>query len=264
MNNILSKNDKKIIIKDDINFLEHPNWIVSKRDFHNHLFIKKDNGFYELKSSEGLPVRFDKIVLYYLLHQLSNVANINDLELITTRYEIAKNVFSQQKNFSKQKYDRIMLSLKRWKAITIRFEGIFLEKDLNLTLKYFSVVDTISLDKKTNELHIRFNDQYIQQLRESPFHRHVDFKEYKQLTRPVSARLYEIFMRRFLADNLWLIYVETLGEQLTLGKRDYPSQIVAAVKPAIQEINKYCQLQVKFDFYKETGICSFANITPRT
>jgi len=113
-----------IKIKEDINFLEHPNWTVSKEVIYNFI-IKKDSGFYEMKSSEGLPSRFDKVVLYFLLHKLFQQDKLKSAEVVTTRYEIAKNVLNQEKNFSKAKYERIMLALKRWKAIYMRFEGVF-------------------------------------------------------------------------------------------------------------------------------------------
>lgn len=247
----------KIIIKDDINFLENPNWIVSKRDYVNQLFIQKDKGFYELKSSEGLPVRFDKLVLYYLLHKLSLNNPTNNTEIITTRYEIAKNVFFQEKNFSKAKYDRIMLALKRWKAITIKFEGVFLEALNNFSVRYFAIIDSVILDKITKKLSIKFNDLYIKQLQETKFYKCINYDEYKKLSRPISTRLYEILQKKFLCECTWFVYIDSLAEQLTLGKRTYPSQILAALNPAISEINNQSSLKIEFSYNKETGICVF-------
>jgi hypothetical protein len=235
---------------------------VSKRDFPNELLIQKDNGFYEIKSSEGIPVRFDKVVLYYLLHKLSADNDLNSAEVVTTRYEISKNVFSQEKNFSKAKYDRIMLALRRWKAIYIRFEGVFLEESGNFTEKYFAIIDSVVLDKKTKKLWIRFNDLYIKQIRESRLYKTIDFEVYKTIMRPVAIRLYEILMSRFLLEKKWLVYIDDLGEQLTLGKRAYPSQILVALKPAIKEINSKANLGLEFSYIKETGICVFKKISP--
>lgn len=257
----MQQNNEHMIIKDDINFLENPNWIVSKRDYPNELHIQKDNGFYELKSAEGLPVRFDKIVLYYLLHVLSKETDLNSVEITTTRYAIAKNVFSQTKNFSKAKYDRIMLALKRWKAIMIKFEGIFFEGENN-TIKYFAVIDCVSLDKETNKLTISFNASYIKQLKETKFYKFIDFLEYKKLTRPVSIRLYEILTKSFMLQSVWFIYVDNLGELLTLGKRAFPSQILVALRPAITEINKNSKLKFEFLYNKESNVCIFKKMLP--
>lgn len=253
---MVMENDESMIVKDDLNFLENPNWIVSKRDYPNELHIEKENGFYELKSAEGLPVRFDKIVLYYLLHKLTKESDLNSIEIVTTRYEIAKNVFSQNKNFSKAKYDRIMLALKRWKAIFIKFEGVFVEGD-NLTVKYFAVLDLVSLDRKTNKLTISFNNSYIKQLKETKFYKCINFLVYKKLVRPVSIRLYEILVKSFMFQSVWFIYVDKLCEALTLGKRAFPSQILVALKPAITEINKKANLQFDFSYDKASGICIF-------
>jgi hypothetical protein len=252
---------KKVMIKEDINFLEYPNWTVSNKTNIYSVIVQKNNGFYEMKSSEGLPSRFDKVVLYYLLHTLfTNYPSILNLEIITTRYEIAKNVLSQEKNFSKEKYSRIMLALKRWKAIYIRFEGVFYE-DENYTIKYFSIIDYVSLDKETNKLCIRFNECYFKHLMQNS-QRSVDFHEYKKLIRPVSARLYEILIKNFADQAIWCTDIEQLGEQLTLEKRFYPSHILVAIKPAIVDINTLTKLSFEFDYDKKRSLCIFKkNIT---
>ncbi len=253
----------RICIKEDLNFLEYPNWVVSNRDTSKNsdtqqvqkVVFQQDNGFYEMKSSEGLPGRFDKVVLYYLIYKMQG-NSIKSPEVITTRYEIAKNVLFQDKNFSKTKYDRIMLALKRWKAIYIKFEGIFFERD-NHTIKYFSIIDFVSLDKKTNQLSIKFNDQYMKQLEESNFYRMINFHEYKKLTRPAAARLYEILMKEFIQTNLWCVDVMALGEKLTLEKRSYPSHIIGSVVPALEEINKNSTMCIEFDYDKKRLLCIF-------
>lgn len=251
--------DNRVIIKDDINFLAYPNWVVSKRDFPNHFAIEQDNGSYEIKSAEGLPVKFDKIVLYYLLHKLSKEVNLNSDEITTTRYDIAKNVFSQSKNFSQAKYDRIMLALQRWKGIIIKFDGLFYE-DENHSVKYFAVIDIVSLDKKTNKLFIKFNPVYIRQLKESKTYKYIDFTEYKKLSRPVSARLYEILIKKFLYEDIWCIDIYQLGEELTLGKRSYPSQVLVALEPAIEEVNLHSSMKCEFSYNKSDDICIFKKI----
>ncbi len=246
-----------ITIKEDMNFLDYPNWIVSNKETSTvlRLTMKNDNGFYEMKSPEGLPGRFDKVVLYFLIYKMQDNP-IKSSEVVTTRYEIAKNVLFQEKNFSKTKYDRIMLALKRWKAIYIKFEGIFFERD-NHTIKYFSILDFVSLDKKTNKLSIKFNDQYMKQLEESNFYRMINFHEYKKLTRPVSARLYEILTREFSNSHLWCVDVMELGERLTLEKRFFPSHILGSVTPALEEINQNSTMSISFDYDKKRLLCIF-------
>lgn len=251
-----------ILIKEDINFLEYPNWTVSNKAKIYSMIIHKENGFYEMKSSEGLPSRFDKVVLYYLLHVIfADYPSSLKKEIITTRYEIAKNVLFQEKNFSKEKYDRIMLALKKWKAIYIRFEGVFYLHD-HYSIKYFSIIDYVSLNKETNKLTIRFNECYLDQLTTCSY-RNIDFHEYKKLMRPVSARLYEILIKNLSNQQLWCSNIDMLGEQLTLEKRAYPSQILLALKPAVIDINTLTALSFEFDYDKDRSLCIFKkNVTP--
>ncbi len=246
------------LIKEDVNFLEYPNWTVSQKTKVHSVVMQRDNGFYEMKSPEGLPTRFDKVVLYFLLQKMLQ-QQYESPTIITTRYEIAKNTLCQEKNFSKQKYDRIMLSLKKWKAIYIRFEGVFHEHDNN-TIKFFSIIDYVSLDKKTNKLTIKFNDQYIQQIQKTNFYRTINFEEYKKLVRPVAARLYEILMKNFLDQPLWCIEIIDLGERLTLEKREYPSHILGSIEPAIQEINEHTSMNIALDYDKKRLLCIFKKV----
>lgn len=245
-----------LVVKEDINFLEYPNWTVSQKTKVYSVIMHRGNGFYEMKSPEGLPTRFDKVVLYFLLHKLFENKQETPFSIVTTRYEIAKNVLAQEKNFSKQKYDRIMLALKRWKAIYIRFEGIFCETE-NCTIKYFSIIDYVSLDKKTNKLIIEFNEQYVRQIRETNLYRTINFEEYKKLVRPVSARLYEVLIKNLLNYPLWCVDINDLGERLTLEKRLYPSHVLGSLKPAIEDINKYTTMYINFDYDKQRSLCIF-------
>ena len=64
--------DKYLPVKDDINFLEYPIWIVKEKENSQELTIKKEKGLYTIGTSLTLPNRFDKIILYYLLYELFN------------------------------------------------------------------------------------------------------------------------------------------------------------------------------------------------
>lgn len=260
-------NLKKIIVKDDINFLEHPNWVVSTKSNTNKLVIARDKGKYEVKSSEGLPTRFDKIVLYYLLQNLFHKDQLKSTEIITTRYEITRNIFFNKKSIGKVEYDRIMLALKRWKAIFISFEGIFYTGD-DHTIRYFCVIDEVILNAKTKKLYIRFNPSYIKQLQESKFYKLINFEEYKKLTRPVSARLYEILVKSFQETEIWNINSQNLAEKLTLEKRPsakkyYVNDLLTKLRPAINEINKNTDVHIEFKYDKQKDVCLFKKAVPK-
>jgi len=60
-------NKDKLFLKDDINFLEYPNWIVSERSKSKTLTIERESGRYIVSTPDAidrLPDRTDKIVLY--------------------------------------------------------------------------------------------------------------------------------------------------------------------------------------------------------
>jgi hypothetical protein len=244
-----------MLLKEDVNFLEHPLWVVSQRSSLNSLKITQKNGEYELKCVEGLPVRFDKLVLYYLLHLFFNFPSEQSNRVAVTRYAIAKNIL-QTTVFGKPEYDRIMLALRRWKAIFIKFEGIFLEGDRR-TIRYFSVIDSVIFDKKTGGLAIDFNEQYIKQLAQTNCYTLINFNEYRKLDRPIAARLYEILLISFQMSDLWAIAIFELAEKLTIEKRKYASQILTALNPAIDEILAKTGLSFSFVYDKSDAICLF-------
>ena len=244
-----------MLLKEDINFLEHPLWVVSQRSSAQSLKIAQKNGNYELKCIEGLPVRFDKLVLYYLLHLFFNSPSTKGNRVTITRYAIAKNIL-QTTTFGKSEYARIMLALRRWKSIFIKFEGVFFEGD-RYTVRYFSVIDSVVFDKQDGELAIDFNEQYIKQLTETNCYTLVNFNEYKKLERPIAARLYEVLIISFKANDIWAISVFALAEKLTIEKRNYASQVLAALNPAIEEITTKTALSFSFIYDKNDSVCVF-------
>ena len=254
-------------IKDDINFLEYPIWMIDEQIYRETYTIKKERGTYELKSKEGLPTRFDKAVLYFLVSKIFKSANqvghLKSTEIKITRYEIAKNVFLKETGLGKREYDRIMLALTRLKALTIKFEGVFYEGDC-YTFRLFSLIDDVIFSKETKYLSIRLNQQYIKQLQETKYYKRINIDEYKKLKRPVAARLYEILTKTFKERELWPISVENLTEKLTIQKRKYPSQVLVLLRPAIADINKYTSLKVDFGFNLENRICIFKKMTTET
>jgi hypothetical protein len=254
---ILKVNMKnKLMLKEDINFLEYPTWIIDEKCSDSVHTIKKEKGTYEIKGADGLPHRFDKIVLYFLLSRLFNSDKAHNREVLITRYELAKNVFYNVKSIGRIHYERVMKSLKKWNGISIKFEGIFYEGD-GWSFRLFHVIEDVIFKEEEKKLVIRFNQQYIQQLLESKFYKLIDFQEYKKLQKPVSARLYEILLKNFKDREIWHINIIKLAEKLTWEKRTYPSQILIALRPAIQEINKKTELKIECDYNNETQLCVF-------
>jgi len=256
-------NDKKRL-KDDINFLEYPNWAVNPRGDTNKLVIEKENGRYEIIAPLGLPSHFDKTVLYYLLHRAYKESGFTKYSIVVNRHQIAKNVFFGVKSIGKNKYDRIMSSLKRWTVTAIDFEGLFFEKD-EYTSRYFHVIDEVVLKKESGELLVRLNEGYVKQLCETKFCKWIDFEQYKKLSRASSARLYEILVKSFKTSIYWKIHIKKLAEKLTFGMREhaktyYPSDVLRHLKPAVNEINRNTELHISLRYNKDTGICIFEKL----
>jgi hypothetical protein len=253
----------KKIVKDDINFLEYPNWVIDRKNKANTWTTERANGKYEIISPLGLPKHFDKIVLYYLLYKLHREKNLDAYLLTTTRYEIAKNVFPGVKDFGKNKFARIMLALKKWNALSINFDGLFYSND-ERSVRYFHFVDEVVLHPKSGELTVKFNESYIKQLKETTFYKLIDFEQYKKLHKTSSARLYEILVKNFKERNEWAINLQGLAEKLTFERREnakhyYPSDVLRYLKPAINEINKKTDLCVQFS-YNQNDVCVFKKV----
>lgn len=255
--------DQEKIIKDDINFLEYPTWLINKKKRLTEWVIEKQNGKYKIESSKGLPGHFDRIVIYYLQYRLYEATTFDSYWLKTSRYEIAKNIFNET-HFGKNIYTRIMQSLRRWKAVYINFEGVFYEGDGH-TERDFSIIDEIILRKGDNELSIRFNEGYIKQLKESKHFKLIDFEKYKILRKDIAARLYEILVKNFKNRNEWAINLQLLASKIPFLKREgaqdyYPSDVLRYLKPGIDEINKKTDLFINFQFNKEANVCIFNKI----
>jgi len=246
--------NERNLIKNDINFLEFPMWIVNDKGSAVEYKSEKNNGTYRIATSgDRLPDRFDKIVLYYLLMKLSKLARkgVDKHELFTTRYEIVTNIF-ESRTPSKPKYDRVMASLIRWKNMTIEFKGTFFEND-EYSERYFGVIDDVIHKPGQRELYIRINQQFLKQMMDSEYYKLINFDEYKRLKKPVAARLYEILSKTFKGRRLWKIDSANLAEKLTLTK-SYPSQVIEKLLPAVKEINANTDLRVEMQSHKnESG-----------
>ena len=250
-----------MMICDDINFLEYPNWVLNKSSSANTWVVENKHGRYEMSSLKGMPSYFDKMILYYLIYKLFSEARMDAYCVVTSRYDIAKNVFFNSKNFGSNHYLRIMDSLKKWKQIAIFFDGVFYQDGRHI-IKFFSFIDDVTLDKESGELTITFGKAYIDQLRGTTFCKYVDFEKYKRFSRAVSARLYEILIKSFEGRDTWPISIQLLAEKLTLTKQPgarvyYASQVVRQIKSAINEINRKTDLYIQFDYNNTTDVCIF-------
>lgn len=93
------------------------------------------------------------------------------------------------------------------------------------------------------------NENWMLKLKESNFFRYINFEYYKTLKRSLSRRLYEILSPKCYDGKEWSIRLTKLGAKLPIftrtvetksGQKEviYASDVLVAIKPAINEINK--------------------------
>ena len=253
-------------LKQDINFLEFPLWTTDEHatSKNNRLIIEREGGIYCITSPEGMPNHLDKILLHILLFELLRDANNTDCIIKTTRHELAKKLFPNNRSLGSKEYERVMSSLLRWKAIYIKFEGMFYAND-EYTTRVFSIIDKFTLYRKTKLLEIKFSEDFIKQQRESSYFKYINITTFSSLKRPLSARLYEILAKTFVNNSSWSISLDKFAAKLTISKRKnattyYSSDVLPRLIKSIAEYNEQAEHMVDFSYDKASNVCSFRRV----
>jgi hypothetical protein len=140
-------------------------WLLDKGKVYR-CTIKKSHGTYRVTTSH-IPNQFDTLVLYLLLKKLYSKTQFLSRKLETTAYEVTNSVNKYQATDSAVTFEHIMDSLTRLHGLTIAFDGIFFKGDGH-TIRFFNILtDVTHFDN--GELHIGFNQQYLQQLCSTSF-----------------------------------------------------------------------------------------------
>lgn len=242
-------------VKMDINFLDKPLYFQNLK--YNGTRVEwKDLEGYVYKSTERAPDYIDMIILLYLLMK-SQSKNYTQ-KLCLTRYEIIKGCGFVK---SRQTYNRVNESIKRWSGVNISFEGTFYDGIDYLTINFDILKGKIS--KATGLVEIFFDDDWLLKIRVSEYIKYINFEYYRALKRPVSRRLYEILVKTFYRRTCWPCGLIKLGFKLSLAKRAkidgygnktlkmYPSDVLRVIRPAIKEINRLAKNK---QIIQETGV----------
>jgi len=258
-------------VKQDINFLEKPLWVVDdflftrstrKRGRHEVLTYIWETGDYLYESVLGAPTKFDGIILLYLLMQSQDK---NWSETITSSlYQIMKNCGL---NLGRRTYDRVKDSLLLWKNVTVHFKNSFRTKKVvnegsmmigNFNELHFNIIDYWGdLAGKKNTVEIRLSPLWLEAIRISQYYKLLNFSEYKKLTSPIAARLYEILIKSFEGRKIWKVGAHKLAEKITMKDR-YASEIERKIKAAMNQINQKTELKILLKCKKpERGKCIF-------
>jgi len=236
---------RKKLIKQDVNFLDYPNWVV--RDGCTAFEIKTENGFYRLTTDYLLPTRLDKCLLYYLIDK---VLTGPGREVVVSRYELCKYALGLEPG--KAIYLRVEDALRRWKHVNVEYKGIFYEG--TYTTRMFNIIDDVII--ADGYVIIRFNEQYLEQLRRSKYCKYINFTDYQRLKKPVSARLYEILAKSFKDRDEWQIGLEKFCKKMTLVKQA-PSQLLRLLRAAVSMINEKTNLKVSLSYHEKRRVLRF-------
>jgi hypothetical protein len=245
----------KNMIKQDLNFLDHPMWFqVSKAS--QDKMVWEDGEGYTYRAAYRAPDQLDMLFLLYILMRSQQQNYAARLEF--SRYEILKGCGCP---INPQYLRRLEDSLKRWLNVSIEFTGSFFD-GVQYTSTGFHILENYQIREVDRKLEISLSPSFLRQTKQSSFFKYLNFSYYKVLRRPVSRRLFELLTKTFKTQPQWKIPLVDLGRKLTLYTRKkktkrgeeeviYPSDVLTAVKSAVTEINK---LATNAQVLREIGI----------
>lgn len=237
----MSKQGKNVL-KQDLNFLEHPMWFQVSRAADRIEWTDRKGYLYQ--ASYRAPDQLDMLFLLFVLMRAQQEGYRQKLEF--SRYEILKGCGCP---INPQYLRRLEDSLARWVKVRIRFDGCFFD-GREMVSGEFQPLESYRIRDKDKRLEIVFSEAFLQQTRQSAYFKYIDFNYYKLLRRPIARRLFEILTHTFKNGSHWKVDLVELGQSLTLYSRKrkkkdgseeevlYPSDVLTAVKSAVSEINR--------------------------
>jgi len=233
-------NDK--LVKQDINFLEHPLWFQDSKlaETSNEGFIWQDQAGFIYRAGYKPPVQIDMIFLLYLLLR-SQKDDWNEVIEIS-RFEILKDC---QVGTSTYWYDRLEDCLERWKMVGVKFQGAFYDGTSYQTIN-FGIIDSWRINEENKKLLVRFSSEWLLYVQHSNFFKLINFEEIKVLHSPLATRLYEILIKSFQGRTKWEIDAIKMAQKIPMNEH-YPADVIPKVKAAVNRINEYTELQIKLE-----------------
>jgi hypothetical protein len=231
--------------KQDINFLEYPLWFPFSHSSENGT-VWSDREGYLYRTNYKAPDKTDILILFFIL--MESQKNNYERKLIFTQREILLGSGLPNGGWY---HKRLQDSLERWVNVAIKFSGTFYDGEKYESIS-FHILEDYKIREKDKKVVVCLNENFVLKIKESRFFRYINFKQYKSLKRPISLRLFEILCKTFKGRDLWEIDLVKLGIKLTFSKRKvyqkgeekevmYHSDILAKLKPAINEINKVAE-----------------------
>lgn len=231
----------KHMVKYDLNFLHHPLWFQVSRTSEEMTWSNEEG--YCFQAEYRAPDQLDQLFLLYLLLRSQEQGYAARMDF--SRYEILKGCHCP---INPQYLKRLEDSLKRWQSVRVSFQDNFLQ-DKTWVSAQFCILDSFRLRESDRRLEIHLNPEFLNCIQNSVHFKYLDFHYYRMLRRPVSRRLYELLTFHFKQGHHWKLPLVELGKKLTLYSRQrknrhgeieevlYPSDVLTAVKAAVEEIN---------------------------
>jgi len=227
---------KENLIKQDLNFLEYPIWLIDDR-VEQGVFTWKDREGFTFETHFRPPTKSDIIFLLFLLSKSQKGKWARKVSF--TKYEMLK---ACNISVNKQWYDRINESLKRWEFTRLMFEGSFYDGKKYSTL-HFGIIDSWGIVEGSQQVWVSFNSIWLSKIQSSTFYKMLDFNIMRDLRSPLAVRLYEILIKNFQGRSVWKCDALKLGLKIPL-KEEYASQIVKKVIPALNRVNTFVDFHI--------------------
>ncbi len=264
--------DKKIV-KQNSSFIEYPLWDVDRQSETTTYEIQTKTGKYIYKAMPGnIPDDVDALFLYYMLFVSQNTGETN-LDLKT--YDVLKEL---KMDLGSRYYSRFLTSLKRWKDVSVEFEGTFytketdkdkngkevtVKKHINAGFHILEYENTIkskedNQQKKdgkrkyaTHEFKVELNKKFIKAINDAGLIRYIDLQTFIALKKPIARRLYEWLPKQFIKESRksYKIRHETFFEKMRLICPKYISQIKRKLANLETSIKKINELEKKYRYH---------------
>lgn len=228
------------LVKQDIDFLEYPLWILDRNAQMGFSFEDRKGFFY--RSGYYPPSKIDMIFLYFFLleSQKKNWAN----ELNFSQYEVLKGCGIQP---GKSWRKRLKESLRRWTAVVIEFEGTFYDGNTYQSM-LFHIIEKSKVDT-AGRITIKLSSDWLSTIQNSTFYKMLNFDELKLLRNPLATRLYEILVKSFQGRDVWEVEAKKLALKMPM-KEKYASHITSRIKTALKDLNGKTELKIELKVRK--------------
>jgi len=237
----MSENAKTQYFRQNKNFLDKPIFTVDEVNANKEGHIWKPVNGFRMETDYRLPARTDQTILYFILMK-SQEQNWNP-KLTLSKYEILKGAGLET---GRQEYERLKDTLERWYRVRIYFENTFVNAANGKVTKShgaFGIIDTYDFQSQegdgSTKIYIRLSSEWLEVLRTHAFFEMLDFRVIRQLSSPLSLRLYEILSKNFYKRDTWKIDSMKLAAMIPLQVK-YASDCINKIKPLISQINKAC------------------------